>query len=272
MSSSTGVTIGPMEALQLVPPQIMRYLIARNQPKRHIEFDTGAALIELADEYQKIMKDVYSPFDEGNLSRRQQVARKKHVAQIMYSQVRSSGPGMVDTPESYLGRMDRDGREIGPVTFRHLAMLSQIRSDDENVWSSLRRSGHIEDGPSDDLRNRLKLMRNWTSSTHFPDGFRLEIQSGIGEQAKAHIDIRDVGYLVSLWDRLAECDWTGQEINSIICDEAKQREISLRDAFQTLYWIVLNQDFGPKLANILAEMDRQAVQDLLQLAIDELSS
>jgi lysyl-tRNA synthetase class I len=48
--------------------------------------------------------------------------------------------------------------------------------------------------------------------------------------------------------------------------------MKLRDAFQLMYWIVLDQGFGPKLASILEEMDRQAVLDLLQSAIDELSS
>ena len=49
---------------------------------------------------------------------------------------------------------------------------------------------------------------------------------------------------------------------------AKERDISLRDAFQMLYWIVLNQDFGPKLASILAEMERESVLKLLTMAID----
>ena len=35
------VTIGPMEALALVPPEILRYVIARSKIGRHIEFDTG---------------------------------------------------------------------------------------------------------------------------------------------------------------------------------------------------------------------------------------
>ena len=48
--------------------------------------------------------------------------------------------------------------------------------------------------------------------------------------------------------------------------------MKLRDAFQLMYWIVLDQDYGPKLASILEEMDRKAVLDLLKLAIDELSS
>ena len=48
--------------------------------------------------------------------------------------------------------------------------------------------------------------------------------------------------------------------------------MKLRDAFQLMYWIVLDQDYGPKLASILEEMEREAVLTLLQSAIDELSA
>ena len=41
MSSSSGVTIGPMDVLELVPSEILRYLIARSKPNKHLEFNTG---------------------------------------------------------------------------------------------------------------------------------------------------------------------------------------------------------------------------------------
>ena len=33
----------------------MRYLIARNKPNRHIEFDTGGGLLEMADQYERLL-------------------------------------------------------------------------------------------------------------------------------------------------------------------------------------------------------------------------
>ena len=36
-----------------------------------------------------------------------------------------------------------------------------------------------------------------------------------------------------------------------------------------LYWIVLNQDYGPKLASILAEIERETALNLLKMAIDD---
>ncbi len=288
MSSSTGVTIGPMEALQLVPPEVMRYLIARNQPKRHIDFDTGTALIELADEYQRVIEEIMVPGPDGidfnkdwwkNLSRRQQKAWNDKFSQVAYSQIDyEDGLYVIQGAEEY-----RDGEEwsgammmfntsVSKISFRHLALIAQLRADDEDVWGSLRRSGLLSNNPSEKEILRLNLMRNWIASPHFPEPFRLRIQSDITVGAKQNMDPRDSDYLQALAKAFADCDWNWKTINSHVCNLAKDREMKLRDAFQLMYWIVLDQDFGPKLASILEEMDRQAVLDLLQLAIDELSS
>ena len=56
MSSSTGNTIGPLEALELVPPEILRYLIASTKPKKAITFDAGMSLVGVGyDEYERLL-------------------------------------------------------------------------------------------------------------------------------------------------------------------------------------------------------------------------
>ena len=41
--------------LGLVPPEILRYLIASTKPKKAITFDAGMSLVELADEYERLL-------------------------------------------------------------------------------------------------------------------------------------------------------------------------------------------------------------------------
>ena len=165
---------------------------------------------------------------------------------------------------------DRPQAASERVTFRHLALLAQIRSEDQGVWESLQRSQLITE-PGEDLVRRLQMMRTWIGGPHFPESFRLRIQTSISEQAKSHLDMRDRDYLSAVKTDLSSCPWEADQINAVICNTAKIRDISLRDAFQLLYWIFLDQDFGPKLANIVAEMSRDDVLNLLQSAIDVLS-
>ena len=314
MSSSTGVTIGPLESLRLVPPEIMRYLIARSQPKRHIDFDTGNALIELADEYQRKMSSVHI-LPEPGASKRQSKAHEVGLSQLVYSAVSSELGWAVKKFVNEVGQEKLETSQelklafenLTKVSFRHLALIAQLRENDADVWESLLRSGLImelqyhdytevmivpEDIEKPDLSDRpdidlivqshveawnnlplrLELMRNWIKSPHFPEGFRLRIQDEISDGAKENIGPRDLQYIIELQQALSSCEWESGTINNHVCELAKERDMKLRDAFQLMYWIVLDQDYGPKLASILEEMERDAVLSLLQSAIDELSA
>ena len=70
MSSSSGTTVGPIEALNLVPPEILRYLIASTKPAKAIEFDTGMGLVNLADAYERLLRhDLEAKLEDEELSR-----------------------------------------------------------------------------------------------------------------------------------------------------------------------------------------------------------
>ncbi|OPX78534.1 MAG: Lysine--tRNA ligase [Methanosaeta sp. PtaB.Bin039] len=53
MHSSTGLVVTINEMLDVVPPEVLRYLIIRNKPEKHIEFDPGLPLLSLVDEYDQ---------------------------------------------------------------------------------------------------------------------------------------------------------------------------------------------------------------------------
>lgn len=53
MHSSTGIVVTIREMLDIVPPEVLRYLIIRNKPEKHIEFDPGLPLLNLVDEYDQ---------------------------------------------------------------------------------------------------------------------------------------------------------------------------------------------------------------------------
>jgi len=240
MSSSSGLTIGPVEALDLVPPEILRYVIARSKVNRHIDFDTGAALFETADEYERLVADPPSGNEEG-LSKRQRVAMETQLGAIRLSQVERGG----DPEDSIAG-----------VSFRHLAMLAQVKSADADVWGSLQRSGHLEGEPSEALVGRLSRMRIWVDGPHFPDAARIVIRTEVSDKARATLSDEHRGFLSVLADAIADCEWRDEAINECIRETADEVGIGRHEAYVGLYWVLLGKDNGPRVASICAEMDR----------------
>ena len=175
MSSSTGNTIGPLEALELVPPEILRYLIASTKPKKAITFDAGMSLVELADEYERLLsRDLESEMNDETLSRRQKVA--------------------IEDAEGAL-RMSRIGDSTSSnVSFRHLAMLAQVKSNQEILQS-------LGEGISD----KLARMRNWIEGAHFPSELRISVRNekmaGIDESISS-----------ALCQSLTNCEWEAKAL------------------------------------------------------------
>ena len=246
MSSSTGLTIGPMEALSLVPPEILRYVIARSKINRHIEFDTGGALFRTADEYERLVSNPTQ--EEEGMTKRQLVAAQTQVGAIRLSQVE---PGS-DPRES-----------IGGVSFSHLSMLAQIKSSDEDVWRSLNRSGHIQGEPGNSLVVRLARMRTWINGAHFPEDAKIEIREVLSDEARGNLGEEGVKFLSSLSSLLSECEWADEEINEAIANACETAGIPRREGYSSLYWALIGRSYGPKASSLLSEIDREGVLSLL---------
>ncbi len=249
MSSSSGLTIGPMEALSLVPPEILRYVVARSKINRHIEFDTGGSLFETADEYERLVSNQI--VEEDGMTKRQIVALETQRGALRLSQVLAGS----DPTDS-----------IGGVSFRHLSMLAQIKSSDVDVWSSLNRTGHIVGKPGKSLEDRLARMRNWIEGPHFPEEARLQIRREVGEEAKANLDQGAMDFLSVLSSLISECEWSERGIGSAISEAADSSGVSRREGFSALYWSLIGRGYGPKASSLLFEMERQEVMTLLESA------
>jgi lysyl-tRNA synthetase class 1 len=102
MASSTGVAITIDSMLEIVPPDVLRYLIARSKPEKATTFDPGMGLLTLIDEYAKVA-------EKGD-SREYELSKISSVA--------------TDIP------------------FRHLVTVVQIATDDNAIIDVLKRSGY----------------------------------------------------------------------------------------------------------------------------------
>jgi lysyl-tRNA synthetase class 1 len=102
MHSSKGIVITINEMLDIVPPEVLRYLIVRTRPEKTIDFDPGMGLISLIDEYDRIAMDADSR--EYELSRISSVPTR--------------------------------------VPFRHMVTVVQIAHDDRGIFQCLARSGY----------------------------------------------------------------------------------------------------------------------------------
>ena len=246
MSSSTGNTIGPIEALELVPPQILRFLIANSKPNKAIEFDTGMGLVNLADEYERLCsRDFETELNDETKSRRQRVQIEDSQAALRLSMI-----------------SEEDSSQATAVSFRHLALLAQSKVEDEQVWESLRESGAI-DSPSPVLKDRLIRMRAWIQSSHFPEEMRIQIMTEPHQEALAHLEQHQRDLLPTLLTCFEDAAWDVSGITGAIKTIAEKTEASMKDVYRTCYAVFMGAERGPRLAPILCNCDKETICRLI---------
>jgi len=121
MHSSTGIVVTIQEMLDVVPPEVLRYLIIRNKPEKHIEFDPALPLLSLVDEYDQ---------------------RKGDARAIELSNISKSEP--FEIPFRHM------------VTAVQIA-----RGDDESLFKALSRSGYDTVSRRDEILARARNVQTW---------------------------------------------------------------------------------------------------------------
>lgn len=137
MKSSKGIVVPVREMVEILPPEIVRYIIIRSKPERHIEFDPGIGLLDIIDEFE----DAYRRKDRS--------VELSIVGDVVYSE----------------------------VPFRHLIVVGQIAEwNTERVLEILRRNGHeISDTMKRDVERRLKYARAWLER-YAPDNLKFRVK------------------------------------------------------------------------------------------------
>jgi lysyl-tRNA synthetase, class I len=146
MSSSKGNVLSIGDALTLVPPEVLRYLVLRERPQRTIAFDPGLPLLKLVDEV-----------DDATAA-----GRDPRSLQL------SEAAGF---------------RPVG-IPFKHLVVVAQAAGFDlARVAAILERTGYVG-FDRDAVAERMEYARRWLAR-HAPEDLRFEVRETLPEETKA---------------------------------------------------------------------------------------
>jgi lysyl-tRNA synthetase class I len=102
-------------------------------------------------------------------------------------------------------------------------------------------------------------MRNWIEGPHFPIDARIIIQSAITEEARDNLSTEQNSFLSEFQKRIIDYEWNESSINECIRESAAAVEIGMRQAYMALYWTILGKYFGPRIAALMSEIDKDEI-------------
>lgn len=161
MHSSKGVVLTIRDMLDIVPPEVLRFLIAKTKPDKTITFDPGMGLLRLIDECDKAA--VAGDSREYELSK-------------------------IASPQT-------------SIPFRHMVTVVQIARTDDAVFEILKRSGYeiVDNDVVLDQANRARMWLDryapddakFAVADSLPEvaaNERLEVKAAVAAYAKLVID------------------------------------------------------------------------------------
>jgi len=232
MHSSTGLVISAEDMLTMAPPEVIRWIVMKPQPNRHIDFDPGLGLLNMVDRYDKTEQD----YHEGVLDDNEK--RAFELSQV--SKISEEKPNI--------------------LPYKHLVTLAQSKTNLNEIIEALERSGEVKDIDENKLENRVKCIKQWIQN-YAPESVIFEIQ-----KEKPEIDFSDLQNkcIKLLIGKMKTVEWSPEGIHNSFYELQEQNEIPAKNFFKIMYNVLLNKDRGPRLGFFLATMSKDFIIERLE--------
>jgi lysyl-tRNA synthetase class 1 len=251
MSSSKGGVPIPNDALEVMEPQVLRWLYARRRPNQSFDVAFGPELQRLYDEWDALNRKVA----DGS-------AQAGDVAAQLRAASTASGP-LPTTPR--------------PMPFRTIASVIDVTQGDEaqavRILSDLDPDNPVTS--TDDLRPRLDCAERWMLG-YVPAQDRTVVRPEPDTALLARLDDQQLESLRLLVDGLGE-HWSLDGLTHLVyavpklqrglAPEAKVKDPELSAAqrafFALVYRLLVGRDTGPRLPTLLLAVGADRVRTLL---------
>jgi lysyl-tRNA synthetase class 1 len=214
MSSSKGNVLSIADALELAPPEALRYRVMREKPQRTIAFDPGLPLLQLVDE-------VDDAAAAGTDSRSLALSRAAGFAPV-------------------------------GVPFKHLVVAAQVAGFDvARTIEVLAKTGYERLDPAA-VASRLAYARRWLAR-HAPDDVKFEVRAELPSEASA-LSIDQKAFLGRLADGLHDGMTGEQIHVLVYDLARAFPGAKPAALFQAIYVALLGKPRGPRAGTFLAAL------------------
>ena len=240
MSSSKGIGVSARDMADFLPPELLRFVMIRTQPKQPVNFSPDEkSIIKIFNDFDRFHTRTYH---DPKVS-----ADDKRVYQL--SQTVAWG-------------------DFYAADFQLVATVAQLPHLDLASEVEKRKGAPLTQTEHDQLARRAQAARYWLE--HYASSEeRIVLQDALPERA-GELTTSQRAFLHQLADRLPGVVWEDSALQTAVFDVARLTPIAPAQAFKALYRVLLDRDSGPKAGNLLAFLDRDfLLQRLRELPYDQ---
>lgn len=235
MSSSRGIGASAKDMANLLPPEILRFLMLRSQPHKPINFSPSEQfIVKLFNEFDRYHAKVFhDPKITEEIKAVYQLSTPKPEGDYFTANIQLL-QALVQMP--------------------HLDVLTEMQK---------RKAGALTAIDLAHLQQRIQSVKYWLAHYAQPEE-RLQLQTTLPESAQKLSATQRV-FLHQLAMALPTAVWEGERLQAKIFDVARLIPIRQPLAFQAIYQVLFGRDAGPRAGNLLEFLDKDFVMERLQM-------
>ena len=230
MSSSKGLGLKAYELMEIIPPELVRFLFVRTNYREQIEFNPfrTMSIPNLFDEYDRCWESYVNNSDE-NFSRYFELSQVDKI---------------LEKTEVFLPR------------FRDVANYMQLPNVDLEKKFEEIKGDQLSVKEKEILKEREKYAKIWLEN-YAPDDFQNEMLETIPFEIKK-LDKEQKEFLSEI-PALLEKDLKPEDLQVALYNLTKELKIDVKKAFAAIYLSFIGKEFGPKAAWFLLQYSKEKV-------------
>lgn len=225
MSSSRGVGAAAREIADLLPPEILRFLMIKTKPKQPVNFSPDEkSIVKLFNEFDRLH---WRTFHDSKITAEEQ--RVHHIAEIQ--------------PEGDF--YEADFQLVATIIqMPHLNLVHEIEKRKGSPLTAI------------DLRHlerRVESARYWLKN-YASDEEKTALQESLPDRANA-LSASQRAFLHQLATVLPITPWEDDALQAQLFAVARRTPIAPAQAFQAIYRVLIDRDSGPKAGNLIVFLE-----------------
>jgi lysyl-tRNA synthetase class 1 len=240
MSSSKGIGASARDMANFLPPEILRFLILRTQPKTIVNFSTDEEFfVKLLNDFDRLHKRSFS-----DPSVRDDEKELYHLCEI-------APEG--DFYDSNLQLI------LTFIQMPHVDLAVEMEKRKGSPFTAIEKA-HLE--------RRAQMARYWLENFAGPED-RMELQQTLPARA-SELSHTQRAFLQKMSAELELVPWDDDALQAKIFDVCRRTPIAQSGGFKAIYRVLLDKEAGPRAGALMAVLEKDfVIKRFAELPFDE---
>lgn len=233
MSSSKAIGASAREVADTLPEELLRFLMVRNRPERHIDFDPSGST----------MPRLYDFFDES--------------VDVTFGRKPSDTVEDIKKAFHFSVIDPKNEKDFFRPRFSRIAFLIQMPQLNLVEELAKIKGSPLTAKEKEEAKNRSLYAKTWLEK-YASDNDKFEVQKSMPQIAKTLTEDQKA-FLSAIAELLKEQDWQGEKLHSAIHELRKKSPLTAQQAFQSIYVALLGKTSGPQAGWFLEALSKEFV-------------